>query len=292
MKANIKKIALLAGIAIFLASGLISVKFFSTSKTANTKVSGMYFGNQEWGGEIAVTGDTEIIGNLTVTPGTVVKFVVGDDRGRGDEVEKDGFNDNDPTRLRSYTATHSSLFVFRKLIAQGTKEKNIVFTSAAMEPRLADWESIVFRGDGSIVDNVVVEYSRNGLNPMGSQPNSVIKNSVVRHALWGTISSANSSIKIINNYLSDAGHEGIDLAYKTEQIVRGNTIEDCHTGIAAMDGSAIIENNTIRNCGDGIFINKGASPKVYNNTIVIAPADSKREWRYDNYVIPIFSDPE
>jgi len=70
MKANIKKIALLAGIAIFLASGLISVKFFSTSKTANTKVSGMYFGNQEWGGEIAVTGDTEIIGNLTVSPGT------------------------------------------------------------------------------------------------------------------------------------------------------------------------------------------------------------------------------
>lgn len=287
-----KKIALSICVALVLTAGIGSMNFFSTRKTANTRVSGLYFGNHEWSGEITITGDTEIFGNLTILPGTVVKFEVGDDRRLGDEVEKDGFNDNDPTRLRSYTTNHASLFVFHKLIARGTKEQNILFTSAAEKPYLADWESIVFRGNGSILDHVVVEYTRNGLNPVGHQPDSVITHSIVRHTLWGAISSANSSIQIINNDLSDAGHEGIDLAYKAAQVVRGNTIEDCHTGIAVIDGSAIIENNTIKNCGDGIFINEGASPKVSNNTIILAPADSKREWRYGNYAIPIFGYPE
>jgi len=282
------------GICIILLTiaGLVVIKFFSTAKTTNAKISGIYLGNQVWSEGITITGDTVILGNLTVLPGTVVKFVVADDRGWGDEVEKDGFNDNDPTRLKSYTTTHASLFILRKLTAQGTKERSIIFTSAAEKPYLADWESIVFQGDGSILDNVVVEFTRNGINPIGDQTHSVIKNSIVRHALWGTISTANSSIQIIDNYLSDAGHEGVDLAYKGTQIIRGNTIEDCHTGIAVMGGNAIIENNTIKNCGDGIFISPDSSPKVSNNTVIPALPDSKREWRYGSYSIPIFSDPE
>ncbi|MBI2577585.1 MAG: right-handed parallel beta-helix repeat-containing protein [Candidatus Wildermuthbacteria bacterium] len=276
---------------LFAIAGFLSIKFFSTTKTENAEISGMYLGNQIWSGEIIITGDAEIFGKLTVLPGTVVKFAVDDDRGRGDEVEKDGFNDNDPTRLKSYTTTHSGIFVFRKLIAKGEKDKQIIFTSAAKTPNLADWESIVFMGDGSIVENVIVEYSRNGLNPAGKQQNSIIKNSIVRHTLWGAISASHSSIQIVDNYLSDAGHEGIDLAYEGEQIVRGNTIEDCHTGIAVIDGSAVIENNTIRNCGDGILVSPNSSPKLSGNMVILAPDSSKREWRYGDYVIPIFDYP-
>lgn len=287
-----KRVIVVICILLFTGIGFISIKFFSTTISANTKISGVYWGNQVWSNEITITGDTEILGNLTVLPGTVVKFEVGDDRGRGDEVEKDGFNDNDPTRLKSYTTTHSGLFVLRKLIAQGTKDKQIIFTSNAEKPSLADWEAIVFQGDGSVLDNVVVEYNRNGLNPIGNQPRSLIKNSIIRHALWGAISTANSSIQIVDNYLADAGHEGIDVAYKGAQIIKGNTIEDCHTGIAIMGGSAIIENNTIKDCGDGIFVSPDSSPKVSNNTVVLVPEDSQREWRYDSYVIPIFGNPK
>lgn len=214
-----------------------------------------------WSGEIIVTGDVEIMGSLTVLPGTIVKFAVGDNTGRGDEIEEDGFNDSDPTRLKSYTTIHSGIFVLRKFIAKGTAEQKIVFTSGAKNPKLADWESIVFMGDKSIVDNVLVEYSRNGLNPVGAQPNSIIKNSKVLHTLWGSISTAHSGIQIVNNYLADAGHEGIDLAYKAPQIVRDNLIEDCHTGIYVYGESAAID-------------------------------DSKCEWRYDDYVIPLFGDPK
>ena len=286
------KIFIPIGIILFVVIGFITIKFFSTTKSVNAKISGKYFGNQIWSGEITITGDTEILGNLIVLPSTVVKFEVGDDRGRGDEVEKDGFNDNDPTRLKSYTTIHASLFVLGKLTAKGTKDKNIVFTSAAEKPHLADWEAIVWQGDGSVIDNVVVEYTRNGLNPIGKQPNSVIQNSISRHSMWGAISAANSNIKIINNYLSDAGHEGIDLKFNGNQEVAGNIIDDCHTGIASIAGSQLIKNNTITNCGDGVYIDPKSNAISINNIFVSASVDSKREWRYGEYVIPIFGDPK
>ena len=252
----------------------------------------MYYGNQVWSDEITITGDTEILGNLTVLPGTVVKFVVGDDRGRGDEVPADGFNDKDPTRLKSYTTTHSSLFILRKFIAKGIPGQLITFTSVAQKPNLADWEAIIFEGDGSIVDNVIVEYTRNGLNPIGKQPNSVIQKSVSRHSLWGAISAANSNIKIINNHLSDVGHEGIDLKFNGNQEVSGNQIDDCHTGIASIAGSQLIKNNRITNCGDGVYIDPKSSATTIDNTFESAPADSQRVWQYGDYKIPVFDYPE
>ncbi|QQG44428.1 MAG: right-handed parallel beta-helix repeat-containing protein [Candidatus Roizmanbacteria bacterium] len=287
-----KKIFIIICIVLLVFIGFFGFKFFSTTKTANVKISGVLLGNQIWSEEIIITGDTEIIGNLTVLPSTIVKFVVGDDRGMGDEVEKDGFNDNDPTRLKSYTKTHSSLFILGKLIAQGRKDKKIIFTSSAEKPYLADWEAIVWQGDGSIIDNVIVEFTRNGLNPIGKQPNSVIQNSISRHSMWGAISAANSNIKIINNILSDAGHEGIDLKSKGNQEVIGNVIDDCHTGIASMAGSQLIKNNTITNCGDGVYIDSKSSAISVGNIFASAPEDSKREWRYGNYVIPIFGYPK
>jgi len=289
---NRKKILYILAIIIAFAVVFIVYRYFSTTQKFNISISGRFIGNQVWSGDIYITGDVEILGNLTVLPGTIIKFVVGDDRREGDEVLPDGFNDKDPTRLKSYTTTHSSLFVMRKLVAKGTQTQPIIFTSAAQKPNLADWEAIIFKGDGSIINNVIVEYTRNGLNPIGKQPNSVIQNTISRHAMWGAISSANSNIKIINNYLSDAGHEGIDLKFNDNQEVSGNIIDDCHTGIASIAGWQLIKNNTITNCGDGVYIDPKSSAASIGNTFVPAPAESQRVWRYDNYEIPIFGDPE
>jgi len=288
---NRKKI-LYALTAIIIIIFFIAYKFFSTTQKSNIFISGWFIGNQVWSGDIHITGDVEILGNLTVLPGTIVKFNVGDDRHRGDEVRTDGFNDKDPTRLKSYTTTHSSLFVLKKFMAKGTKDQSIVFTSAEQKPNLADWEAIVFRGNGSIVENIIVEYTRNGINPIGKQPNSIIQNSVSRHAMWGTISSANSNIKIINNNLSDAGHEGIDLKFNGNQEVSGNIIDDCHTGIVSIAGSQIIKNNIITNCGDGVYVSPESNAVLIDNIFVPAPAESKRVWRYGGYTIPVFDEPE
>ncbi|OGI19259.1 MAG: hypothetical protein A3J06_03865 [Candidatus Moranbacteria bacterium RIFCSPLOWO2_02_FULL_48_19] len=287
-----KKILYISVIIAVTIVGIVVYKYFSTTQKSNTSVSGWFIGNQIWNGDIYVTGDVEILGNLTVLPGATIKFSVGDDRHKGDEVPTDGFNDKDPTRLKSYTTTHSSLFVLKKFIAKGTKDRPIIFTSAASKPNLADWEAIIFQGDGSIVENIIVEYTRNGINPIGEQPNSVIQNSISRHAMWGAISAANSNIKIINNNLSDAGHEGIDLKFNGNQEVVGNTINDCHTGIASIAGSQLIKNNIITNCGDGVYIDAQSSATSINNTFVPAPAESQRIWRYGNYTIPVFGGPE
>ena len=280
-------------VGIIAIAGVVFVfKFLATSQKSNVSISGWYFGNQSWSGEMAVTGDVAIMGNLTVLPGTTVKFFVGDDRHGGDEIPPDGFNNRDPTRLKSYTTTHAGLFVWRKLVADGTTAQPILFTSAAEKQDLADWEAIVFQGDGSVINNVIVEYTRNGINPVGKQPNSIIQNTISRHAMWGAISAANSNIRIMNNHLSDAGHEGIDLKFNGDQEVTGNVIEDCHTGIASIAGSQIIKNNTITNCGDGVYIDPKSSAVSINNTFVSAPADSTRVWRYGDYTIPVFDYPE
>ena len=288
---KLKKLFYISGAIIVIVAFFIAYKYFSTTVKSDTSVSGWYLGNQIWSGDIHVSGDVEILGDLTVLPGTAVTFSVGDDRKRGDEVPPDGFNDNDPTRLKSYTTTHSGLFVMGKFVARGVKDQPIIFTSAAQKPNLADWEAIVFRGDGSIIDTITVEYTRNGLNPIGKQPNSVIQNTISRHVMWGAISAANSNIRIINNYLSDAGHEGIDLKFNGNQEVAGNSIDDCHTGIASMAGSQIIRNNTITNCGDGVYIAPESSATSVGNTFVSAPSESKRVWRYGDYEIPIFGYP-
>lgn len=290
MRRNKLIILIIAIIAII--GGFAAYKYFSTTQKSNVSLSGLYIGNQIWSGEIYVKGDIEILGDLTVAPGTTVKFTVGDDHHRGDEIPADGFNDKDPTRLKSYTTSHAGLFVLRKLIAKGTQSAPIVFTSVAQKPDLADWEAIIFRGDGSIIDNITVEYTRNGLNPIGKQPNSIIQNTISRHSLWGAISSANSNIKIVNNHLSDAGHEGIDLKFNGNQEVANNIIDDCHTGIASMAGSQLIKNNIITNCGDGVYIDPKSSATASGNSFVSAPEDSRRVWRYGNYEIPVFGYPE
>ncbi len=283
----------LIGIATLVALlGAVTVKFFSTSHVRNASVSGWRFGNQEWSETITITGDTIIIGNLTVQPGTKVQFAVSDDRHSGDEIGPDGYNDNDPTRLKSWTTTHSNLVVLRKIIAQGTAQQRILFTSAAAQPNYADWEAIVFYGNHSVIEYATVEWSRNGVNPMGNQPDSVISHNIIRNIFWGAVSANTTTIQILENEISEAGHEGIDMK-SGQQVVRNNTITDCHTGIMVGDSNAIVEGNTIRNCGDAITpaTNPNFSEYLKKNTIEIAPDTAAKEWRYGNFAYHLFDNP-
>ncbi len=273
-----------------LALAGFAFKFFSTSEIKNVSRSGFYIGNQVWSENIRITGDTTILGNLTVRPGAIVRFEVGDDQKGGDEVPADGYNDLDPTRLLSYATAHSNLHVLRKIIASGTEDAPIIFTSASKIPTYADWEAIIFSGNGSILDHIIVEYSRNGVNPIGRQPDSILRNSIVRHTFWGAVSSGHSPIQVLNNQLSDCGHEGVDIQSGT-QIVRGNTIEDCHAGIVVLGGSPVIENNIIRNVSDGIHVDAKATPTLQNNQVTLANPEQDREWRYGAFTYRLWGSP-
>ena len=281
-KALGRKLYLLLAVPfVILAAAFI---FFSLppAHVSSQSVSGIQFRSQVWSGEITITGDVTILRDLTIMPGTVIKFEVQDDQGKGLEVGPDGFNDDDPTRLISYAQSHASLDINGKLLAQGTPEQPIIFTSAAAHPALADWEAVSPGGDGSIIEHATIEYSRNGISPVGSHLNSVFRNNVVRHTMWGCFSLGASSPQVISNEAYDCGHEAIDVNGGSP-LIEGNTIHDSHTGIVVLKGSPQIRNNIIRSFGDGIHVEPGATPQLAGNRIEPAPPNSTSEWRYGSF---------
>jgi parallel beta-helix repeat protein len=238
--------------------------------------------NQTWSGEVLITGDVFIRGDLTILPGTIIRFEVGDDQNTGEEIEPDGYNDLDPTRLLEYEKVHSGLYVSGKLTAVGTPDEWILFTSAAEEPNYADWVSVGFGGDGSIIEYCIVEWSRNGITPGRNQPNTIIRNNVINYTLWGSISSGYSGAHIYNNEIWETGHEGIDVQ-GNDPLIENNVIHNANAGIVILSGSAIVRNNTMINVGGGIHVARGATPTLENNHIEYAPEDSTMEWRYGDF---------
>jgi len=253
--------------------------------------TGHYRESEVWGGEILITGDVYMEKNLKILPGTVVKFAVQDDKHEGREIPADGFNDLDPTRLVSYGKTHSSLTVGGKLTAVGTPENRILFTSAAGNPKIADWEVISPHGDGSLIEYATIEWSRGGIS-LGDEPtpNSIFRNNIIRYTMWGSISTGWSGCQVYNNEIYECGHEGIDVQGRNP-IIENNTIYDCHVGIVILRGSAIVRNNLMKNIGNGIHIGGDAAPILENNHIEIAPHDSKKEWCYEDFCYPMFGEP-
>jgi parallel beta-helix repeat protein len=245
-------------------------------------ISGGFRGDQTWSGEILITGDVGIDGNLTILPGTIVRFAVGDDQNSGEEIGPDGFNDSDPTRLLKYEKAHSGLYVTGKLTAVGTPDEQILFTSAADEPSYADWVSLGFGGDGSVVEYCVVEWSRNSITPGRNQPNTQIRNNVIKNTFWGAIGSGFSGAHIYNNEIWEAGHEGIDVQ-GGNPIIENNVIHNAHAGIVILSGSATVRNNKMINVGNGIHIDDRARPTLENNQVELAPKGSTKEWRYKDF---------
>ncbi|MBU0572785.1 right-handed parallel beta-helix repeat-containing protein [Patescibacteria group bacterium] len=275
-----KKIILIVGLIIIALA--IGTYFYRQATKSRQRPSEVIMGNQTWSGEKLITGDVYIEGNLTVLPGTIVRFAVGDDQNSGEEIEPDGFNNSDPTRLLKYEKTHSGLYVTGKLTAVGTPDKQIIFTSAAKEPNYADWVSLGFGGDGSIIEHCIVEWSRNSITPGRNQPNTIIRNNVIRNTFWGAIGAGFSGAHIYNNEIWEAGHEGIDVQ-GGNPIIENNVIYDSHSGIVILKGSATVRNNTMINVGGGVHVDDRATPTLKNNSVELAPKDSTKEWRYGDF---------
>ncbi len=265
-------VLLILAVAVYLSPKVVS----------DTSLSGNYYRDQIWNGEITITGDVYIRQALTIRPGTTIKFLVQDDRARGTEIMADGFNNDDPTRLESYATSHSSLEIGGNLTARGTKEQPITFTSAAETPTTADWEAVYIHGPESIVEYAIVDYSRNGLTPTSIPGDHVIiQNNSMHSNFWSAVSTGYSSAQVLNNEIYESGHEGIDSQGGSPTII-GNYIYHSNTGIVIMSGGGTISGNVIQYCGNGIYTEEGASPTVSDNSIEYPVDNSTKEWRYNN----------
>lgn len=113
-----------------------------------------------WKGSILLTGDVYVPPGVTLTvmPGTMIKFRRIDEKSDGNLFDVD-----------SPYYPQAEIIVRGKIIAQGTEDKPIVFTSAERDAGPADWGSINLLGSrGNIFEYVKILCAYNGIHAHGS----------------------------------------------------------------------------------------------------------------------------
>lgn len=189
---------------------------------------------------------------LTIEPGTILKF-----------------------------ANHSQLIVEGILIAEGSSDKWITFTSNSDDPTKGDWGGIVFRRTDtkkSIIKYSKIDFATRGIMLYFTSP--VISNSIIvnnsRNGIDIGISSTKydpSWVPIISyNTISNNDGEGIKCGHSTIPIITNNIIEKNKGGGISIYShyltSPIINNNTLRDNRPAIYCHEGSNPIITNNTIV------------------------
>ncbi len=134
-----------------------------------------------WNGTIILNGDVYVPSGvtLTISPGTTIKFR---------KIDK-----NSEQNLFSTTTPYyhlAELIIRGKLLARGTADKQIVFTSAESIPSPADWGAVNFLGSQeSEMEYVKISYAYNGIHAHGS------------------------TVKVSN---SEFSHNGVGISFKKE----------------------------------------------------------------------------
>jgi hypothetical protein len=113
-----------------------------------------------WSGVVIIGGDIYVPPEVTLTiePGTIVKFR-----------KIDAASDRNLFHTDSPYYPEAEIIIRGRLIARGTPKKQIVFTSAEMVPRAADWGGLNFLGsDGNIIEYAKIFCAYNGVHAHGS----------------------------------------------------------------------------------------------------------------------------
>ncbi|MCK9243793.1 MAG: T9SS type A sorting domain-containing protein [Candidatus Marinimicrobia bacterium] len=131
------------------------------------------------------------------------------------------------------------------LIAEGTDENPIVFTSFNENPAKNDWYGIRFE-DSSVDASCKIKYCN------------------IKYAQYG-IYCNRANPKIQNNSISHSNY-GIYLYQSSPAYMETNLISDNGTGIYGTSSDPIITDNLIINNGSGVLFS-GGSPKFFENTI-------------------------
>ncbi|PIS16288.1 MAG: hypothetical protein COT61_04715, partial [Candidatus Portnoybacteria bacterium CG09_land_8_20_14_0_10_44_13] len=153
----------------------------------------------------------------------------------------------------------SMLIIEGTLLAQGTPEKPILFTSNQPTPQPGDWASIIFKPEsvGSVLENVIFEYGGREFVPFNQrvdysmvdieQSPVTIKNCQFKKGGWIALKLNNSSTLVENSVFAE----------NTKGIV-----------IDGVDSHPIIRDSEFRGAdhrGTGIEISGGAAPVISSN---------------------------
>lgn len=204
-------------------------------------------GDTTWEGDVTVTGDVFVPEGVTLTiaPGAKIRFR---------KIEPD--SDRNLFGTESPYYPQAEIIVLGRLIARGTPDKPILFTSADGKPQPADWGTLNFLGSkGNVIENCRIEYAYNGVHGHGAQV--LIKNSTfVKTAVAISVKKEEEA----------KGTPGFGIP--ADIVVSGNLIENNKGGINVRMSKAVITGNTIRdNKLFGIWIKEQCQGEISRNLI-------------------------
>ena len=181
-----------------------------------------------WSGEVSIDGIVTVkkSGKLVIEPGTRILFVHRD-------LDGDGIGD-------------SELLIEGALVARGTAESPIVFTSASAQPQRADWKYLYLDFATEVdIDYIVSEYAYSGLQIHFCRAR--VTNSIFRHNVDG-LRFSTVNLMAAGNQMYDNQH-GLRYEERRGQAhLHHNDIRDNDVGVFVVTRStdkALIEQNNI-----------------------------------------------
>ena len=206
-----------------------------------------------WSGTVEVTESILVPPwqTLRIDPGTVVRFAKlpdGDLRATPWVAQADAYikDHDDPTGREGYRASHFSITA--RIVALGTAERPILFTSAQPEPEYADWNQLVLLS-GSRLENVTTEYSHNGINLRGD--GIVLRHVTARESLWSCIDIYGDRVEMRWIEAYHCWHSAVGFKGPGDRLLADSFTHDAQVGINCESGAAP-RLERVRNAGAGI----------------------------------------
>jgi hypothetical protein len=253
-----------------------SIPIPTPTPIVNRTLSGKITINEIWRGELTVTGDVIVTNGatLTIEPGTTIRFTAKkDDRHAGgdeDVANMPGDPPAIPAEMISLTAYEGTI------VARGTPEQPITFTSDSSNPEVGDWASISEENGFAYLDYVIVEYSYWGLQVNSNIPSGILNvsanHSIFRHiATCGICPGGNQILPefiIADNQFIDCRHEGVDTYQNQNFTIRHNLFVNNPAGVNVEGEGILIEGNTFENNVIGVNIFHGGNATISRNEFV------------------------
>ncbi|GAB4173706.1 MAG: hypothetical protein Kow00108_08610 [Calditrichia bacterium] len=231
------------------------ILMFTQTLFAQQVWNGKLTGDTRWAGEILIDGDIIVPRkvSLTIEPGTVIKIKPNSDVTNGGK---------DKSKIEIY--------VFGSLIANGTPENKITFTSASSDPRMADWYGIILKNKKgtNLLNQVIIEYAYSGISTINCS--AVIKNSIFRYNYHAAISAELRSTPIIQNcIITGNDYAGIKCEFGAKPEIKNTMItENSHGVIIFQEAEPILgkieQNGELIGGANRIFGNFDYN--IYNHT--------------------------